>query len=415
MVSKPDNRDDGDRCSGEQPAPATPMSPRRLNWLEGELARWQQAGLIDKPAAQRIAASYVASTRIEAVRLFLYLGAALCGVGVIWLVAANLDIHAVSPLARFAALALVWLGLVATAEACVECRGGRFAALGGPLRLLALLAYGGTVFQAAQSLQVPAYEPSLLATWAFGGLAYIYATRAAAGLVLAVATLVGWYVWALLDGGGQGPAVVLALALTVPIAAGIAALHDDGPLARLAGPWRAAAALLALGALFAAALPGVAHGHLGAPLPIALGGLVGVAIGALAIARRRESIPEVAGALIVALAAGLLVAVAPEHYVSLFSSSERPAGGQIAYTLLAWATFLAAAVGVALTGVRHEARAPTDLAFGSLLIFVAVQSLGVLATILSGAGLLLASGSLLFAVGVGLDRGRRRLLKEISQ
>lgn len=411
MVGKRMNTDDRELSPFEAPVP---VSPRRLEWLQGQLGRWRQAGLIDEPTAQRIAASYVASTRIEAVRLFVYLGGGLCGVGLIWLVAANVDIHDVSPLARFAVLALVWLGLVTVAELCPASPSGRLAALGGPLRLLALLAYGATVFQAAQSLQVPAYEPSLLMAWSLGGLAYVYATRAAAALVVAVATLVGWYVWALLDGGGEGPAVVLALALAVPVAAGIAALHDDGPLARLAGPWRAAAALLALGSLFAVAIPGVANGHLGSVVPIVLGGLAGVAIGALTVLRRRGSWLEVSGALAVAALAGVLVAAAPEHHVSLFSNSERPDTTQIAYTLAAGAAFLAAAVGVALAGVRREARALTNLAFGFLLVFLAIQSFGVLATILSGAGLLLAAGALLLTIGVALDRGRRRLLKEIA-
>jgi len=403
------------RFPAEPAEPAMPVSPRRLRWLEGELARWRKAELIDQAAAERIAASYVPSTRIEAIRLFLFLGAGLAGTGVIWLVAANVDVQAVGPLERFAVLTLVWLGLVAAAEACRECRGGRLATLGGPLRLLALLAYGATIFQTAQSLQVPAYEPSLLLAWSLGGLAYVYATRAAAALVLAVATLVGWWIWALLDGGGQGPAVVLALALTVPVTMGIAAAHDGGRLARLARPWRAAASLLALGTMFAAGVPGVAHGQVGPPLPIVLGGLVAVAVGVLAIARRREALPEVIGAMAVAAATALLVGVAPEHYVSVFSSSEAPGGTQIAYSVLAGAMFLAAAVGVALMGVRHEARGLTNVAFGFLLVFVAVQSFGALATILSGAGLLLASGLLLLVIGMALMGGRRRLLEEIAK
>lgn len=403
--SKRDNRD--------IPTKVT-VTPGRLRWLEAELGRWREDGLIDQSTAERIAAGYGAGTRPQVVRMMLFVGAALVGVGVIWLVAANVDIRQVGPLARFAGVAALWVGFVVAGEVVSGGWRGRFGGLAEPLRMLALLAYGGAIFQAAQSLQVPAYEPSLLLAWSLGGLGYAYATRAAAALTVVIATIVGWYVWTLLD-GGDGPAVLLGLALAAPVAAGAAALHDGGSLARFAGPWRFAAAVLALAAMFAAAVPSVAHGRTGSSLPIVLGALAGTAIGAVAIARNgRRAVPEVAGALAVALALGLLIVVAPDTYVEPFSS-RAPETAQTLYTLLAAALFLAASVGVAVVGIGRGARRLTDLAFAFLLLFVAVQSFGTLASILSGAGLVLAAGAVMLTVGILLDRGRRRLIKDLAR
>lgn len=389
--------------------PDRTISPARMQWLARELQRWREQGLIDERAAQRIAESYTPSTRPQAVRLFVYLGAVLFGVGLIWLVAANVDIEEIGPGIRIATVAAAWLGFVVAGEA-LSSRTQHAPA--GAARLLAALAYGATIFQSAQSLQVPAYEPSLLLAWGLGTLVYAYAARALAPLCVAVVTLVGWYVWALVDGGGDVAAVVLAFAMAAPVTAGLAALHDGSSLARLAGPWRVGAALFALLALFTAAIPDAVDGDVGPTLPLVLGALAGLGACVAGATRSARSRPELAGAVAVAVSAVVLIAFAPANPVNLFE--EAPDGAQTAYTLIAAALFIAAAVGIALSGVARESRRLTDLAFAFLLVFICVQSFGLLASILSGAGLLLSAGALLLAIGVGVGRGRRRLLGEIE-
>jgi uncharacterized membrane protein len=87
-------------------------------------------------------------------------------------------------------------------------------------------------------------------------------------------------------------------------------------------------------------------------------------------------------------------------------------GSQSAYTLFACALFLAAAVGVALAGVTRGQASLTTLAYGALLLFLAVQSFGLLAALTSGAAVVLGVGAVLLVAGVVLDRGRRRLIEE---
>ena len=103
--------------SSPAPALATrPVAPQQLAWLRHELADWTSEGLIGEEQAARIAARYRSEhhARVSVGRVLLYLGGGFVGVGLIWLVAANLD--ELSPLARFAAVAALWLAFLVGGE-----------------------------------------------------------------------------------------------------------------------------------------------------------------------------------------------------------------------------------------------------------------------------------------------------------
>ncbi|HEV2058932.1 MAG TPA: DUF2157 domain-containing protein, partial [Solirubrobacteraceae bacterium] len=200
-----------------------PISARRMQWLEQELAQWRAAGIVDDAAAASIGARYEVSSRARAVALLLGLGGVLLAVGIIWLVASNVELDEVGPFARIGLVAGLWLGLVVLAE--LACGGERFGVLAGPLALLAAAAFGATIFQVAQSLQVPAYEPWLLAAWAAGALAYAYASASSGPLVLGGGVGAAFYVWLLTRDAGGGAPLVLGIAPVVPLAAAAAVLH----------------------------------------------------------------------------------------------------------------------------------------------------------------------------------------------
>ena len=127
-------------------------------------------------------------------------------------------------------------------------------------RLLAALLFGAVVFQAAQSLQVPAYEPRLVGVWALGALLHGYLVRAAAPVVLGVVAGFAWLVWSAALDEPTVLGVLLVVCAAGVGAIAVAALHDrSGPRPAgapdLATPWRVAGAVLLLGALFTAALP----------------------------------------------------------------------------------------------------------------------------------------------------------------
>ena len=143
--------------------PTRPVAPGHLEWLRTEVEDWQREGLIDPGQAQTLVGRYHATRTLGLASLLLALGAVFVGFGLIWLVAANLD--RLTPLTRFTVVAAIWVAVTVGAELLAVRR-----AHGGPVpspvvhagRLLAALLFGAVVFQAAQSLQVPAYEPRLV-------------------------------------------------------------------------------------------------------------------------------------------------------------------------------------------------------------------------------------------------------------
>jgi hypothetical protein len=76
-----------------------PAPRAHLDWLTGELTYWQDEGWLDAQHADEILHSYRPVQRFTLARLLLTLGAGFLGVGLIWLVAANLD--SLPPVLRF--------------------------------------------------------------------------------------------------------------------------------------------------------------------------------------------------------------------------------------------------------------------------------------------------------------------------
>ena len=221
-----------------------------LTWLEGELEAWQAEGRLDAATAEGIRARYTARRQFSLARLGLGLGGAFLSVGVLWLVASNLD--QLSPGVRFGGVVVLWLAAVVGAELLAPRRPGPAVTA---LRLLGAAAFGGVVFQAAQSLQVPAYAPHLVGTWAAGALLQAYAVRAVAPLLVGLATGAGWAAWEVGERSGTATAVALALLAVGLVAASVGVVHTRLGPPRFAPPWRTAGALLTLAGLFVAALP----------------------------------------------------------------------------------------------------------------------------------------------------------------
>ena len=77
---------------------------RHTRTLRTELADWTSQGIISPDQADRISLHYRADlhTRFSIGRILLTIGGAFVGIGLIWLVAANLD--QLSPVTRFGAV-----------------------------------------------------------------------------------------------------------------------------------------------------------------------------------------------------------------------------------------------------------------------------------------------------------------------
>ncbi|MFD7073829.1 DUF2157 domain-containing protein [Nocardioides sp. NPDC059952] len=382
---------------------ARPVAPRRLDWLNDETARWVSEGILTEHTAEAIRGQYVASRTNSLTRIISYLGGAFLGVGLLWLVATNLDV--LSPLVRFVGIVVVWLAFTAAAEALPLPR-----PLRGAFRGIAAMSFGGVVFQAAQSLQVPAYEPSLVGLWGLGALLYAYASNALAPLVVGIVTTMVWFDWQVVASSESVFAGVFAVLVGGVVATAMAALHDRRrePFAQV---WRLAGGVLVLGGLFVAAVPQIGDREL-AWSPTLLVALVIAVLLVIVAAARTDGLSRwevLASALIVPIGLALvawdpqvddLASVSGEAWLSAFVSI---------------AVYVVIAGAVAVDGSVRDQTLLVVLATGALVVFTTMQSFAVFAPIMSGATLFLLLGVLLLATGFVFDRARRGVAANLSE
>ena len=389
------------------PRPARrPASPAQLEWLGRELSIWQAEGLLHDDQADAILHRYHATRRFSLARLLLALGAVFVGVGLIWLVAANLD--QLPPLLRFLVVASIWLALLVTGEVLHSRRPLNPFQVIEAVRLLAALAFGAVVFQAAQSLQVPAFEPLLVGLWGIGALVHAYAMRALGPLLVGIPTLVIWFVWQVQWDAPSAFSAVLALAVVAVAAVSAGSLHERG-LRRFGPVWREVGAGLALAALFAAALPAVTANDFAWSRWLVAGTiLAGLVAGAAIVLVTGYARLEPIGALAVLAASVLMV---------LWDAGDDPE----VLTLVDWAhaavsvgVYVVVAVGVAVLGILRNSWRLTALATVGLVVFTTVQSFAVFAQIIQGAWLFVILGLIFLGTGYLFDRARRELAASLE-
>jgi uncharacterized membrane protein len=390
---------------GPPPDQLLPASPAQLAWLRDQVAAWRDQGLVDPATADAILGRYRESRRFSLGRLLLGIGACFVGIGVIWLVAANLD--ELSPLTRFAAVVVLWLACLFGAEA-LDGRGASSLVVGA-VRTIAAFGTGAVVFQAAQSLQVPAYEPRLVGLWGLGALLHAYATRARGPLLVGIAATTGWVLWA---GIGEDPSfagAVLVVTAAAVTALGLAGLHERWVPA-FAGAWRHVGAGLALVGLFVAGVPVDEGWSLGdSPWPAALVVVATlVATAAVALGRPQARWEALGGVAVLAVGAAL----------AAWPSSGDPdavTAADVAHAVVAVVAYVALAVGVAAVGTLRDSPLMTAMATLGLVVFTCFQSFAVFAPIVDGAWLFLLLGVVLLATGIGFDRTRRHLAATLDQ
>jgi uncharacterized membrane protein len=400
------------------PADAAPsagprrVAPAQFAWLESELSAWQAAGVVDDVQAGAIRSRYVAARRFSLTKLLLSLGGAFVGVGVLWLVASNLD--RLSPLVRFTAVTLLWAGFVVAAEVLANRRTEHHIDEPGPvmevMRLLAALTFGAVVFQAAQSLQVPAYEPALVGFWGLGALLYAYATGGVSPLLVGIAVSTVWYIWEVFASAQDGMGFVLPVLLAAVVAAAVGAVHAGRLTRAFAVCWREVAALLVLLGLFVAAFPYVDVETFRWSAPVVLGIAAGVVAAAVTVLLAAPALLwEVLAPVAAAIVGVLLVVWEPPEPVHGVVAAE----GYV-HAFVSVGVYLVAAGWYAILGVQRDSSRLTALATAALVLFTTVQSFAVFAPIITGATLFLVLGVVLLGSGYLFDRGRRRLVANLE-
>lgn len=378
----------------------------QLAWLRRELADWQAAGIVDGEQVAAISGRYrtVEETRRFSLgRLLLALGAVFVGVGLIWLVAANLD--QLPPLLRFVVVASLWLAFLVGGELAVP---RLTPGVLGAVRLLAALAFGATIFQAAQSLQVPAYEPLLLGLWSAGTLVHAYATRAVMPLLVGIATGLIWWIWQPLAHAGSGAGAVLTLGTGAVLAVSLAVVHDRR-LDTFAFVWRTVGSVLVMVALFAAAIPFTTTDGFEWNPWLVLGLVVaGAAATAGAVLARGTARWEPVGATAVLGFSVLMVLWDTGTDTSTVDLADW------AHAAVGVAAYVAVAVGLAALGTLRDNPVITVIAMVALVVFTTFQSFAVFAAIIQGAWLFVVLGLVFLGTGVLFDRARRGITANLE-
>ncbi len=383
-----------------------PLAPRQLAWLRSELADWTSHGIIDDAQAARIVTRYHSEqhARFGLGRVLLLLGGGFVGVGLIWLVAANLD--ELSPLTRLGAVAALWLAFLLGGEA-LAARGSS-AALVGAARLLAALGTGAVVFQAAQSLQVPAFEPRLLGLWSAGALLHAYLLRAYMPFLVGVAAGVAWWFMQPMWDEQSGLTVVVLFGTGAVLASGLAVVHDDR-LDSFARTWRTVGAGMALLAMFVAAVPDIGKDGIAWSLWLVVAlVLAGVAAVAAAVVRPGLRLLEPLGAVVVLVVATL---------VGLWTTGADPGDVEPAdwlHAAVSVAAYVLLAVALVALGSVRDHPPLTAMAMVGLVVFTTFQSFAVFAPIVTGAWLFVVLGTVFLGTGFLFDRARRELAQALD-
>ncbi|WEV78233.1 DUF2157 domain-containing protein [Janibacter cremeus] len=386
------------------------VSRQQLDWLRAEVADWRASGVIDATQAERITGRYDvrggSSASSVLGRIMLLLGGAFVGVGLIWLVASNLD--ELSPMTRFIAVVALWLAFLIGGEVLAARRAPL--PLVGAIRLLAALGIGAVIMQAAQSLQVPAYEPTLVGLWSLGALLHAHLTKSTMPFLVGLGTGVQWWIWQPLWTEGSAMAGVISLGAGAVVTASLAVL-SDGWVRSFAWGWRLVAAALALAALFVAAIPGIYDGldwSLWLIVELIAAVLLGIVAVALAVRRPDHAWIEPVGAFVVLAAAVLLALWDTGTDISDVGPS------QWAHAVLSVVAYVGLAVALLALDVLREHRALNWVAMAALVAFTTFQSFAVFAPIVTGALLFVVLGVVFLGTGLLFDRARRRMAKTLD-
>ncbi len=384
-----------------------PVSAEHLRWLRSELDYFTAAQVISRESADAVLASYAEpSARFSLIRLALALGGTFAGIGVIWLVAANLD--QLSPLARFALVTALWLISLGVVWWLDQRRPGPLVEVA---QGVSALAFGAVIMQSAQSLQVPAYTPALVGCWSIGAFALAYLARGLAPLLVGLITGVIWLVW-LLGERADGPQpVAIGFLVAGAIAAAAAHLHHIHAPLRFSTPWRLVGAGLSLIGLFIACVPtdqiGMADWTLPMIAAVAVAALVAIAATVSTRVDGVQRFEPVAGLAVLAVGAGL----------GSWVSGNNPSHVTVndwAHSGVAVVCYVAACVWFAVVAILRKSTLLMTLAVLGLVLFVTFQSFAVFARLIQGGWLFVVLGVVFVVTGLLAERGRRELAEAIE-
>ena len=418
-----------DDREGAGSSPAAGEELRR--WLSGEVARWQEEGLVRDDQARRILARYglqrdgsaAPRARHRMAQAVALLGAILVGTGIVLVVGANWDV--IPPLLRLAVL-MAGIALCYASGFWLAHVRRLYPGVGRALILLGSLAWGASIFLVAQSYHAGAEggERTAVLIWLLGVLPLVHVLRSPEHAALAVILLAIWYGWTLGDHPARFPTpppyfLLLILAGT--------ALYCAGWLHRLRSELAAVGSVFALSGLAAVlfglhglsfdvyadlnafgAAAGGPDGFLWAISAAAAGAGVALALRVQAVSRRLGKPESREGAAL----AGLALAAAICFLVT--ASGVRMESVRIPAIVTANALLLALEAGLVALGWQRMQPGLVNLGLAAFFVHLVTRYFDLIGSMLSGGFAFIAAGLVLIGAGWIVERQRRRLLESME-
>ncbi|OHB56784.1 MAG: hypothetical protein A2173_04225, partial [Planctomycetes bacterium RBG_13_44_8b] len=162
-----------------------------VKWLEEQLKRWVNSGIIQDNQVQSIRSLYPASqtTRPWALIVFSGIGAVIIGLGVILLFAYNWE-----DMSKASKLATVFLSLIISHIIGISLflKSERFEKVGEALTILGTMLFGAGIWLIAQIYHIEEHFPTAFFIWGLGALAFAWAMLSIAQAIVAAILFTIW-------------------------------------------------------------------------------------------------------------------------------------------------------------------------------------------------------------------------------
>lgn len=390
------------------------ISSGHHHWLTNHLQQWVAGQIVTQEQADAIANRYQVKTTRSAPSsspvnsLINGLATTLIGAAIVWFVGANIEHF--SLVGRVLLLVSLWWGFMALAELVFRTVSPMWRTM---FRVLSITAYGGTIFQLTQFLNLDVDTPLILGAWGIGGLVYALASRSAPAAAM---TTIITVVWAVYEVGHRTHSPLSAIFTGVAIASVLAvAAHSvvrwSAAIARV---WRILAEAVGLIGLVSFAIlinPSLseflgdrAANMMKVLIPV---GVAAAVVGVAWVVRRTRATMWSVAEQVVPL--GLSVILIGLYYAQHSAQGHGSVLSGMAIGLVLLAVSIATCVWYAVLGAAHQQSLVSHLALAALVVIVALQSATYFGRILNGAWVVLAVGLVLLAVGWGIARWRSSL------
>ena len=407
---------------------ATSFDPQFVEGIRREIEAWRSEGIITSELAETLTSRYESTEEHRRAfglsrfsGIIAIFGVVLVGLGVIGLVAVNWSEISGS----------TKLGLMVTFTAVSYVVGwwlayrSEYPRTGIAIILLGAILFGASIHLVAQSFNVEVNHPNLVTAWFLGVIPVAYVTRSKAVLVLSIILLLsalgfraqGWAS----DGFGDGAVFYLSLIAYILFAAALFALgrlHARLPryqhFARTYEIWGfviAGIIVYILGSLFL--WSELEFGDLPGPTleywaTIAVATVVSVFTVYWTYPRDASEIDSINRWKWEASGVGVIIGIALLTLLGMFLSVSW-------FWVLFNAGILAAVVAMVNAGIRFNRNYLVNIAFAlfSVTVISRYFEIGAKLGILDQATAYIVAGVLLIAMGLGLERMRRRIIENI--